>query len=194
MTATETAPRTWWNDLYDGWLVPDPQWQRDWAFMREWVTVRYDVAKRLQPQTIVEIGVRAGYSAFAFLAGAPDAQYVGIDTWGFPGYSDDTHLLHASKLLAGKRASLLRTNSQHLQALPVRDPDLVHVDGEHSEMGCYRDCVISRQSGARHILVDDVLGIDIVRRGAQRFIDEYKLTYELVDPGQQGARLIRCRD
>ena len=37
------------------------------------------VAAMLQPRSIVEIGVRAGYSAAAFLSAAPDCTYLGLD-------------------------------------------------------------------------------------------------------------------
>ena len=41
---------------------------------------KYEVAKRLQPGIILEIGVRAGYSALAFMQACQDALLVGYDS------------------------------------------------------------------------------------------------------------------
>src|ERR1035438_10147495 len=48
----------------------------------EWVPyyrLKWAIARELQPATILEIGVRFGYSAFAFLDACPSASYFGID-------------------------------------------------------------------------------------------------------------------
>ena len=46
---------------------------------------KFALATLLQPKTIFEIGVRAGYSAFAFLHAIPAASYLGIDANGDQG-------------------------------------------------------------------------------------------------------------
>ena len=51
--------------LFDEWV---PYYRTKWA-----------IARVLQPQTILEIGVRFGYSALAFLDAVPSARYLGID-------------------------------------------------------------------------------------------------------------------
>ncbi len=48
----------------------------------EWVDyyrMKWAIAKVLQPESILEVGVRFGYSARAFLEACPDAVYTGID-------------------------------------------------------------------------------------------------------------------
>src|ERR1700681_1354881 len=48
----------------------------------EWVLyyrTKWAIAKVLKPQSILEIGVRYGYSALALLNGSPSARYLGID-------------------------------------------------------------------------------------------------------------------
>ena len=46
---------------------------------RNYYKIKYDIAKEADPKRIVEIGVRAGYSAFFFLQACPNAKYFGFD-------------------------------------------------------------------------------------------------------------------
>ena len=46
---------------------------------RKYYQVKYDIISSIQPKKIVEIGVRAGYSAYYFLQAVPSAEYVGYD-------------------------------------------------------------------------------------------------------------------
>jgi hypothetical protein len=48
----------------------------------EWVDyykLKYSIAQAIQPKSILEIGVRYGYSARSFLEACPMAHYLGID-------------------------------------------------------------------------------------------------------------------
>lgn len=50
----------------------------------EWVPyyrLKYAIAKALRAESILEIGVRFGYSAMAFLTAVPEAKFTGIDQW-----------------------------------------------------------------------------------------------------------------
>jgi len=49
------------------------------AQLQDYYLFKYRIAALLQPQTILEIGVRYGYSAAAFLAARPTASYIGLD-------------------------------------------------------------------------------------------------------------------
>lgn len=113
----------------------------------------FNVAQKLQPKTILEIGVRAGYSAFTMLCAVPTADYTGWDAdrgdyGGSVGY-----VALAERLLAPFSAVVQRRDSQAERSLeyPV---DLAHIDGDHSYEGCYHDLELCA-TGARHILVDD---------------------------------------
>jgi predicted O-methyltransferase YrrM len=139
--------------------------------------VKFALARLLQPRSILEIGVRAGYSALAFLTACPEASYVGIDS------NSDTHggfhgaLDHARELLAPFQTVVLEMTSanygEQLGANP--DPsgfDLVHVDGDHSLDGCLADLRLADRLQPRTILVDDVLGIPEVQSACDRFLEE----------------------
>ena len=191
-----TTARTWFDDLFDLSLPTDPGWQRDFPFMRDWCQVRYDTVKRVNAQTIVEIGVRTGFSAFAMLSANPEAQYIGIDPYDILDYSTkDVHFAQAKKALERfPNAQILLLNSQHLTKLPIENADLVHVDGAHGTREVFHDCEIAKFSGAKWLLIDDVAGIPIVRIGAEQFCVKHGYTPELVSTDQQGAWLVKLRE
>lgn len=55
------------------WCFEHPDWYRHYRG-------KHDLALALRPASILEIGVRYGYSAHAFLSAVPGASYVGIDS------------------------------------------------------------------------------------------------------------------
>lgn len=119
--------------------------------------VKHLIVARLLPKSICEIGVRAGYSAFAFLSAAPHAVYLGIDQ----GTADavDVHeasscCTHADQILKKfDRAEILWRNSRTLRRLP-HAYEFVYVDADHTYRGCTHDLYLAGQD-AKWILVDD---------------------------------------
>ncbi len=122
----------------------------------EWIAyyrLKWAIAKVLKPATILEIGVRYGYSARAFLDACPHARLVGIDAdlpayGGHPGAVD-----WAEQSLRNFDVLIVRENSQHLTRLPGHSYDLIHIDGQQDGDGTYHDLDLSIRQ-ARHILVD----------------------------------------
>jgi hypothetical protein len=141
-------------------LAPGDPWLagEDPELVRQLYAQKYHIAAILQPHSIVEIGVRAGYSAAAFLSAAADCTYLGLDLdtdayGGWPG------ALVVARTMLGKhfggRAKVLTVNTQRLESLPCGPVDLVHVDGDHSLDGCRHDLRLAARV-ARWILVDDI--------------------------------------
>ena len=157
---------------------------------------KYAVASLLQPRTIFEIGVRTGYSAFAFLRAVPTARYLGIDANG------DTHggfcgaIEHARKLIEPYEAEVREMTSAQFATSCLSDStqgyDLIHIDGDHSFAGCTFDLSLAVQLGFRHVLVDDYGGITEVREACEQFTDEHReeLTQIEIQDGHNGALLI----
>src|SRR5205085_11072909 len=81
----------------------------------DWVPyyrLKFAIAKVLQPQSILEIGVRYGYSAITFLKACPAGSYFGIDLdveafGGCPGALD-----WARKITQGYDAKFLIADTQ----------------------------------------------------------------------------------
>lgn len=147
-----------WADLVGRWYPNDPFKCIDAS--RQYYETKWRIAQRLGPGSILEIGVRAGYSAYIFLrAVKSDAIYLGIDSGLCDAESGNAYLEHARGLLGGRKARLWITQAQMLQAWPNPPAgfplwDLIHVDADHSYDGCLHDLRLSAAIG-RWILVDD---------------------------------------
>jgi len=111
------------------------------------------VARVIQPKRIIEIGVGLGVSALAFLDGAPNATYLGIDNDCEKDRDFPVKPSEFVRNLIGNRGSIRITDSANLDRLPPAD--LVHIDGDHSYDAAYNDVMLAWRSEARWILVDD---------------------------------------
>lgn len=145
---------------------------------KEYYDLKHRVARFIEPRSIVEIGVRAGYSAAAFLTGAyVGTRYRGYDAdmiksdglhGGVPGYTAwAAHMLHDYF-----PQHLIEIRQLDTQATPlglVGVWDFGHIDGDHSEAGCYQD-LCSLEAHVRWLLVDDYHFIPDVRRAVDKFL------------------------
>jgi len=118
---------------------------------------QYKIATQFEPETICEIGVRAGYSAHAFLMGSPKAKsYHGIDCddqkhYGGPWLWYARELLDKIYKERGILWYLLEKDTQQLEeghfpykvqrflSIGYAKMDLIHIDGDHSYEGCLHD-------------------------------------------------------
>lgn len=149
------------DELIKRWWVGDPFRPTEEAL--RYYEIKHQIVARLQPKSICEIGVRAGYSAYTFLSAVPAAAYCGIDI-GTSGPMDIneaasccTHALGILREFPG--AFVLWRDSRELKQLPIhgngRLPyEFVYVDADHSYAGCAHDLGLASQA-ARWILVDD---------------------------------------
>src|ERR1700730_2815552 len=99
----------------------------------EWVPyyrTKWAIARKLQPARILEIGVRYGYSALAFLNACPEASYIGIDVDSELYGGVKGAIEWARNSTRNYNASFLITDSQGLDRLPDGVYDLVHIDGQ----------------------------------------------------------------
>lgn len=131
---------------------------------------KHDICAQCAPRTILEMGVRYGYSAYAFMSACPAARYTGLD-WipgGDGGVGTDT--FPYVRTILGDSATLVHQNTQDLKTLD-QAYDFYHVDACHSLDGCLRDlqlCLTSAQPGA-FILCDDYTHIASVRNACNQF-------------------------
>lgn len=150
---------TFREELLKRWWVGDSFRPTEEAL--RYYEVKHAIAKRLNLDSICEIGVRAGYSAYAFLSAAPAAEYVGIDQ-GTTGTIDPneaaSYCNNAMQILKEfPGAFVYWRDSQELGNLPViktgHSYEFVHVDADHTYKGCLHDLLLAR--GAQWILADD---------------------------------------
>ena len=137
-----------WRATYgDAWASPD-------------CYPRYvEIAAKLQPRRILEIGAFEGYGLIAFWMGAGEQ----VQRLDWVDTERDLRGSNAHALANLERAAELLgwplppiTYATSLAGLPGSGPyDLIHVDGDHSVGAAMRDLVWAWRSGARVILVDD---------------------------------------
>ena len=160
---------------------------------RDWFTkicdkysVKYAVAKMVKPKIIAEIGVRAGYSAWAFLKACPSSIY-----YGFDDCSDENNpewklgfnaLVHTESMLSDKFQESIVTmkniNTQSVSDLGINDVDLFHVDGDHSYHGCMHDLYLAMWSLSENgvILIDDYDFLQTVKMACDEFASKTGMT------------------
>ena len=152
----------------------------------------FHLARELQPRHVVEIGVRAGYSALTFFLACPGIRILGIDADNDEN-SFNTHggrkgfWRHAREILEPFDFQLLLADSRTLRQLP--EADLIYVDGDHSYQGCLADLRLAERSTPR-ILTDDYDRIPAVRQACDTFTTlhpEYQRRY--IDNGLTGFLL-----
>jgi hypothetical protein len=187
------SPEAFWQRLEERLHPLDRPAPIGWA--RCYQTL-FRVVRELQPRTICEIGVRAGYSAYTMLSAVPGARFLGIEA-DLDERVENAHggrqgmYQHAEEILDGFDVQLLIARSEHLERLPR--VDLAYVDGDHTEEGCFRDLRLAARS-TDCILVDDYELIPEVCRACQRFhADNPDFTGREIDNGLTGLLLLSRR-
>jgi len=163
----------------------------------EWVDyyqLKWAIAKTIQPQSILEIGVRYGYSAIAFLEACPCCEYTGIDINNseFGGAIDAIEW--AKKITKAYKANFYMTNTQTMLTFPGELYDLIHVDGQQDGDGTYHDLEKAIKQG-KYILVDGFFWTPENFQASSAFLKDNKelIEYYFVIPGYAGELLIKSK-
>jgi predicted O-methyltransferase YrrM len=154
--------------------------------------VKRELVARLKPRSICEIGVRAGYSAFALLTVVPEARFLGIDI-GVKAHGPAEPLReHALKLTEHFPHVTMMYDDSHTIDVLTPPVDLFHIDGDHSRDGCYQDLELALRSGARWALLDDVSHRSLkgVRVALDDFCATQGLRMEMHDDKHNGTALV----
>jgi SAM-dependent methyltransferase len=161
----------------------------------DWVPyyrMKWAIATVLQPQTILEIGVRYGYSARAFLAAAPGARFVGIDLDSdrFGGVKGAIDWARGS--LRDYDCALIVADSQGMDRFPGSQYDLIHVDGQQDGDGSFRDLELALKQG-RYVLVDGYHWTQTNYLAVNDFLwqNRDRLDWYAAIPGYAGELLIK---
>ena len=166
----------------DTWQFPrdliaehDPMQElADWKFDAIYDAKYQIVRRKRRVNGILEIGVRAGYSAYAMLSAKPHAQYLGLDAEnGTHGGQGGPWLPHAAKILERfQNVKLRRCDTQALSHLPRGKWDIIHVDGDHSQDGTLHDLAIgwAMLPLGGWLVIDDYLHVPSVGRAVDDFV------------------------
>lgn len=168
---------------------------------QKYYNVKYNICRKQMPGYIAEIGVRAGYSALAFLNASNIASYIGFDvnngTHGGSGGENGEYFEWAKKLLEPYDTKLIELDTQKVDSLKEYIPhkiDLFHIDGDHTCHGTLHDLNLAYEmlSESGIILIDDIAYLDRVRKAVFRWIEKMdgKVVAEFY-PSLRGEIIIR---
>ncbi|HEY9812557.1 MAG TPA: methyltransferase domain-containing protein [Candidatus Sericytochromatia bacterium] len=161
----------------------------------EWVyyyKLKWAIAHVLKPASILEIGVRFGYSAAAFLHGNSAAQYVGIDL-DTDVYGGQKGAINWAKEITQQFATkFVIADTQRMERLPGDVYDLIHVDGQQDRDDSFRDLELAIKQG-RYVLLDGYLWTRQNFMAVSEFLFKYAdlLNFYGVIPGYAGELLIK---
>jgi len=197
--ARDFPVQPWWAAYV---IHPDDEQKFGAEPFYSYYRTKYELAKRCAPRDICEIGVRWGYSAWAFLAAAPEASYSGFDrqagTHG--GVKGVNTFGYVETLLqrdfSGVCVCLHEADTRQCRTL-AGFYDFIHIDGDHSEDGCRHDLELALKAchAGGSILVDDYDYIAGVRRAVDGFVACHadRFSSQLHVPGLRGEYLITTK-
>lgn len=172
----------------DPWLLT-PERER----VKDIYAFKFAIAAAIRPESVLEIGVRAGYSAASFLSACAGARYLGLDIDVGGGHGGTAGMVDWAKHTLKKFPNISRievVDTQKRLPFSLEPVDLAHVDGDHSYAGALRDLELVDKAGAKWILVDDVSYLPDVAKAASTFL--LKTGYRFVTfPTYRGDTLIQ---
>lgn len=125
---------------------------------------KYTIAKLVRPKSILEVGVRFGYSAYAFLCAGDVDVYVGLDvdepSWG--SYSGIPRKWAEEQLRIAFPSVTIMTYKMNTQMDEVQFKnqfELVHIDADHSYQGALNDMRKFWPLTERVMVVDDFVEV-----------------------------------
>jgi len=165
--------------------------ERWFKLFRSQYRIKSAICQQQNPKTILEIGVRAGYSALAFLTVCPNAKYVGIDFETYP--QAKTFTKWAKTLLQSFDVEIWKLNTKTITSINLTDIDFCHIDGSHNTAYVLHDLDLCFEilSETGLILLDDMI-IEKVNTAIRAWIEEHEqeINYEYI-VSRTGEMLIR---
>jgi len=152
MEKTQLTPHEF-QALYENVKCPGDPSRFNHYVQSAWI--KFQIARLLQPSNIVELGVRAGYSAWSLHHGWPIANIIAYDSYqsgyqGTQGHELELQV-HAEELLERLGIELRIEDTQKLKSIP--SAALYHVDADHTYEGCYKDIKLCMNSNDEAVIV-----------------------------------------
>lgn len=134
-------------------------------------------ASIVQPDVVLEIGVRLGYSGWALGLPGRAGRFVGFDNESYVAGSNLQALLFLKKRYRSVRLHAVDTQTIGSLRPFLGDltPQLIHIDGDHSFAGCLHDLQLAHEvlpaGGA--VLVDDASLQTAPGQACQAFLQQH---------------------
>lgn len=144
----------------------------DYMHCGNYYEIYYAIGKYYQPESILEIGVRYGYSLYSMMAACDNLKYV-------RGYDIDEYtcgsIEKANELISSVIPDTIdflveNKDSQKVETLD-RFYDLIHVDGDHSYNGKVHDLDLTKGK-CKVLIIDDYNHIGDVKSATDKFVSE----------------------
>ena len=125
----------------------------------------WQIGAHVRPKSILEIGVRYGYSAICLIDGAQtNPSYVGIDHEHFP--NSNAYALEQIRQHTTGSVSIIKATSQRFalnESPPIGTFDLVHLDASHKAEGVLSDLNFAGRhlKAGGMIIIDDVKVLEV---------------------------------
>lgn len=154
--------------------VNGPSNGHDYMHCGDYYELYYAISKFYQPESILEIGVRYGYSLYSLVKGSDKVNFVlGYDIDEY----DEGSLAVAEKNLKEFLSDdieiiMQNENTQHIEELDGF-VDMIHIDGDHSYDGKVHDLEITKQK-CKVLIIDDYEHIKEVKMATDEFIRKNK--------------------
>jgi 2-polyprenyl-3-methyl-5-hydroxy-6-metoxy-1,4-benzoquinol methylase len=161
----------------------------------EWVPyyrMKHAICKSINPKSILEIGVRYGYSAIAFLKAVPTTKYIGVDNDSDTFGGATNAIQWARKITHEYNADFIIGDTQAMDKLPGDHWDLIHIDGQQDGEGTFHDLELAIKK-ATWILVDGYFWSNENMFASTHFMKKYSqfIEYAAIIPGYAGDLLIK---
>jgi hypothetical protein len=172
------------------WCFESESWYRAYA-------VKYAICRAINPRSILEIGVRYGYSAHAFLCDG-DASYIGIDldsasvnAMGEPTLEWAEAMLNRATMAYSLRFHRMDTQQEDISTVVNNPADFTHIDACHTYHGALRDMQAAWPLTNKAMLVDDYVGSPPVRDAVVEFKRLTGAIFMTVDSGTGEALFLK---
>lgn len=155
---------------FDGWCATlHPEDTHPWKFCTtefyDEYRTKYAIAVLIKPRSILEIGVRFGYSAYAFLSAGDVDVYIGLDfdepSWGsYAGIPREWAQEQLRVAFPSVDIMTYKINTQTDASQLGEDKfELVHIDADHSYHGALNDMQKFWPFTGRVMVVDDFIEV-----------------------------------
>lgn len=149
----------------------DPN-HRDYMHCKNYYEIYYAIAKYYNPKSILEIGVRYGYSLYSMIAACENLEYVrgyDIDEYD-PGSIEIANKNISNVISKGIDFKIENKNTQNAKKLRKKY-DLIHVDGNHTFEGKLHDLNLVKNN-CKVLIIDDYNHIREVKNAVEKFISD----------------------
>jgi 2-polyprenyl-3-methyl-5-hydroxy-6-metoxy-1,4-benzoquinol methylase/predicted O-methyltransferase YrrM len=152
---------------------------------------KYAISAVLKPASILDIGVRQGYSAISMLVASPKARYLGLCV------SDEERkaIEHLRNITKAYRSTFLLSNVREITELPGGEYDLIHINCAQDGASVYHHLTLALQQ-ARYIVLDGLMSTKDKYRSAYQFLHQHgdAVQYSTMIPDYEGQLLICVSD